>query len=105
MYPLLKTGLATRYGQLSLAGSATNGTRHNDRTNCVEDITLMTAQDPDDSCLVYSGSTTPPRHSDGTSLDTPDGTREGVSCPRRSAVTSNSSADASTCSAPCRYTT
>ena len=32
-----------------------------------------------------------PRHSDDTSRDTPHGTREGVSCLRRSAVTSNSS--------------
>src|SRR5882757_5764895 len=41
MYPVLRIGLARRYGQLSAAGTLTNGRRHNERTICVEDITLM----------------------------------------------------------------
>ena len=41
--PVLRIGLATRCGRLSAAGTSTNGSRHNERTSCVEDITLMSA--------------------------------------------------------------
>src|SRR3979411_321332 len=43
MYPVLRIGLASRYGKLSAAGTCTSGKRHNDTPSGVEDITLMTA--------------------------------------------------------------